>query len=66
MVDRQPSGRCNPSPATDSDAAPDGLPSRKLVEFEQLAHGENKIIIVFNGQEYLLRATRSGRLILTK
>jgi len=38
----------------------------RTVSFEALTEGRNEIVIQHNGQEYRLRATRNGGLILNK
>lgn len=42
-----------------------GAPRRRL-DVVQLMAGESEIILVLNGQDYRLRITSAGKLILTK
>lgn len=43
--------------------APDESPR---VEFEELAKGNREVVIEYEGQDYRLRVTRNGKLILNK
>jgi len=52
----------SPSPAP-APAAPADLP---VVPFESIASGHREIVIEYRGQQYRLRATRNGKLILNK
>lgn len=36
------------------------------LDFEELSHGAAEVLIRFKGQEYRLRVTRNGKLILNK
>ena len=50
-----------------TEVKPVSLPSSTLCyAFEQLANGAVVVEITFDGQIYLLRKTRNGKLILTK
>lgn len=64
------SSESNPPNASDSqndEELPPSLPSSTLCyAFEQLAAGAVVVEITFDGQVYLLRKTRNGKLILTK
>jgi hemin uptake protein HemP len=40
--------------------------ARRVVKSEELLAGEKEIVILHNGEEYRLRVTRNGKLILTK
>ncbi len=42
------------------------IPISDRIESEQLMSGKREIIIVHNNQEYKLRLTGNGKLILTK
>ena len=57
--------RDEPRPAQTEDAAPTGHRPRRLKVSELLA-GEREAILEHSGQEYRLRITASGKLILTK
>ncbi|MBI2883877.1 MAG: hemin uptake protein HemP [Candidatus Methylomirabilis oxyfera] len=39
---------------------------RRKIEIAALFQGDQELIIVHGGEEYLLRITRNGKLILTK
>lgn len=39
---------------------------RTRVPIEDLLRGRREVVIVHKGEEYLLRVTRNGKLILTK
>ena len=41
-------------------------PPRREIESDALFEGRREVIIVHDGQEYRLRRTRQGKLILTK
>ncbi|MCG8650617.1 MAG: hemin uptake protein HemP [Pirellulales bacterium] len=64
-VKRDPSDDGQPAktPASSS-AKPSHKPRR--VQFEDLAGGHHTLIVEYNGQEYYLRTTKTGRLLLTK
>lgn len=36
------------------------------IRFEELAKGENEVVIEFQNQKYRLRVTKNGKLILNK
>ena len=41
-------------------------PERKRITTAELMHGTREIIVLHRGEEYLLRITKAGKLILTK
>jgi hemin uptake protein HemP len=45
------------------DVATNDLP---IVAFESIASGQREVVIEYRGQQYRLRATRNGKLILNK
>lgn len=45
---------------------PPPSPRRKRIETAELMQGTREVILVHEGEEYLLRITKNGRLILTK
>jgi hemin uptake protein HemP len=47
-------------------AAPGSCPQRKRITTTDLMQGAREIIVLHQGEEYLLRITKSGKLILTK
>jgi hemin uptake protein HemP len=47
-------------------AAPMLRPPRKRISTADLMQGAREIIVLHHGEEYLLRITKSGKLILTK
>lgn len=53
-----------PTPETDVPAAPAGRPRRLKVS--ELLAGEREAILEHDGQDYRLRITANGKLILTK
>jgi hemin uptake protein HemP len=42
------------------------VPARRAVRSDELFHGEREVVIVHREEEYRLRITRAGKLILTK
>ena len=57
------------SPSNDGEAPVDRqsfFAQQKIVAFEDLSGGQKVVLIHFNGQQYRLRLTKSGRLVLTK
>lgn len=61
LKQEQPEGRA------DRHAAPSPLPRRRRkIESAALFQGDQELVIVHGGEEYLLRITRNGKLILTK
>lgn len=50
-------------PSTPTPPVPADLP---VVPFEAIASGHREIVIEYRGQQYRLRATRNGKLILNK
>ena len=57
--------RDEPRPAQSEDAPPTGQRPRRLKVSELLA-GEREAILEHDGQDYRLRITANGKLILTK
>jgi hemin uptake protein HemP len=55
-----PEPRCKPP------ALPVSYPLRKRITTLDLMQGAREIIILHQGEEYLLRITKTGKLILTK
>lgn len=47
-------------------ASPVSRPPRKRITTTDLMQGAREIIVLHHGEEYLLRITKSGKLILTK
>lgn len=47
-------------------APPMAPPQRKRISTADLMQGAREIILLHHGEEYLLRITKSGKLILTK
>ena len=47
-------------------AMPTANPSKPRIESGRLFQGKSEIVIVHQNQEYSLRITRNGKLILTK
>jgi hemin uptake protein HemP len=41
-------------------------PDLPVIPFEQIAQGHREIVVEYRGQQYRLRATRNGKLILNK
>lgn len=59
------------APSAGSDApelqpARESSSSTRVLSWESLAQGEQRLFIRHNGQDYQLRLTRNGKLILTK
>jgi len=55
-----PASRHEPS------ASPGACPQRKRITTADLMQGARAIIVLHQGEEYLLRITKTGKLILTK
>jgi hemin uptake protein HemP len=56
-----------PSPERDQPPPPQPRPSEvPVVESDQLFDGRTEIRVLHRGEEYRLRITRQGKLILTK
>jgi len=53
-------------PRHETSASPVSSPQRKRVTTADLMQGAREIIVLHQGEEYLLRITKSGKLILTK
>ena len=53
-------------PGNNGDAAPTAEPSERVLRSDALLQGRSHVSIVHNGETYQLRATRLGKLILTK
>jgi len=49
-----------------SHTAPTPSPTDRRIESKSLLGDEGRVIIVHDGQHYLLRQTHAGKLILTK
>ena len=41
-------------------------PSRPRLSSDDVFHGQREVVIIHGGQDYLLRITKSNKLILTK
>jgi hemin uptake protein HemP len=52
------------SPSTEQPLTPQ--PEKKCVTTTDLMQGAKEIIVLHRGEQYLLRITKSGKLILTK
>ncbi len=55
--------RIDPKPDTKQAGAPISV---ARLRSESLLKGQSRLVIVHNGDEYVLRVTRQGKLILTK
>ena len=55
-----------PEPRQAPLAAPMSCPPRKRISTADLMQGAREIIVLHQGEEYLLRITKTGKLILTK
>jgi hemin uptake protein HemP len=55
-----------PLPRHEPLASPVSRPQRKRITTADLMQGAREIIILHQGEEYLLRITKTGKLILTK
>ena len=55
-----------PDPRRKPPALPVSYPLRKRITTLDLMQGAREIIILHQGEEYLLRITKTGKLILTK
>jgi hemin uptake protein HemP len=57
----------NFAPQAPNGATPSTAPARKpRIESQRLFQGNSEIVIVHHDQEYSLRITKKGKLILTK
>jgi hemin uptake protein HemP len=45
---------------------PPTTPPRRVVRIEEILRDAREVVLLHAGQEYLLRITRNGKLILTK
>lgn len=52
--------------ATADSATPEVHLRRKIIAFDELADGQNLVLIEFENRLYQLRRTKSGRLVLNK
>ena len=55
-----------PEPRRESPALPAPYSLRKRITTVDLMQGAREVIILHQGEEYLLRITKTGKLILTK
>jgi len=55
-----------PRPRHEPPAAPVPSMQRKRITTADLMQGAREIIVLHQGEEYLLRITKTGKLILTK
>jgi len=55
-----------PEPGHEPSALPVSYPLRKRITTLDLMQGAREIIILHQGEEYMLRITKTGKLILTK
>ena len=55
-----------PGPRHEPSASPVSYPQRKRITTADLMQGAREITVLHQGEEYLLRITKSGKLILTK
>ena len=55
-----------PEPKPELPALPVSYPLRNQITTLDLMQGAREIIILHRGEEYLLRITKTGKLILTK
>lgn len=53
-------------PRREPPASPVACPQRKRITTADLMQGARAIIVLHQGEEYLLRITKTGKLILTK
>jgi hemin uptake protein HemP len=65
---RQIEGSMTKTPGTRHEPYPSTVvcPPRKRISTADLMQGAREIIVLHHGEEYLLRITKSGKLILTK
>jgi len=56
-------GRHVPVPHGSPGAAPDARP---VLQFDSICQGQSEVLIEFRGQQYRLRVTQNGKLILNK
>jgi hemin uptake protein HemP len=54
------------SPKPDTAEAPLSWPQRRRIMTSDLMQGAREVIIVHEGEEYILRITKTGKLLLTK
>ena len=55
-----------PGPSHELPASSVSCPQRKRISTADLMQGAREIIVLHQGEEYLLRITKSGKLILIK
>ena len=55
-----------PQPRPQLPASPMSCPPRKRISTADLMQSAREIIVLHHGEEYLLRITKTGKLILTK
>jgi hemin uptake protein HemP len=55
-----------PEPRHAPPASPVSCPQRQRITTADLMQGAREIIVLHHGEEYLLRITKTGKLILTK
>jgi len=55
-----------PEPRQALPASPVSCPQRQRITTADLMQGAREIIVLHQGEEYLLRITKTGKLILTK
>jgi hemin uptake protein HemP len=65
-MEMEPSMAQIPEPRRELPALPGSSPSRKRITTLDLMQGAREIIILHQGEVYLLRITKTGKLILTK
>ena len=61
---KAPTTAVTPKPAAERSSSADG--AERVVRSDALLQGRSHVSIVHNGETYQLRATRLGKLILTK
>lgn len=61
-----PGGRTKVAAVTKSESTDSPEPNQRVVSSDTLLQGRKHVSIMHNGETYQLRATRLGKLILTK
>jgi hemin uptake protein HemP len=61
----RPRHDCQQQPNAEVDPSPSGSTVPRL-DVVKLLQGQNEAVLLFNGNEYRLRITRQGKLLLTK
>jgi len=51
---------------TTSDGAEPAVADLPVIAFDSISAGQKEVVIEYRGQQYRLRATRNGKLILNK